>query len=83
MIQSVLLCVSFVITKIFVLLLGDLDNLLKYETIRQRDVIPMMTAIDTLKRLFSTSFFPFVFARTLGLQATNAITPLKVNLHSY
>lgn len=40
----------------------------------------MMTAIDTLKRLFSTSFFPFVFARTLGLQATNALTPLKVML---
>lgn len=38
----------------------------------------MMTAIDTLKRLFSTSFFPFVFARTFGLQATNALTPLKV-----
>ena len=57
---------------------GDLDHLLHYETCRQREVIPMMTAIDTLKRLFSTSFFPFVFARTVGLQATNALTPLKV-----
>jgi len=57
--------------------IGDLDHLLEYETRRQREVIPMMTAIDTLKRLFSTSFFPFVFARTLGLQATNALTPLK------
>ncbi|XP_065063236.1 ubiquinone biosynthesis monooxygenase COQ6, mitochondrial-like [Rhopilema esculentum] len=57
--------------------IGDLDHLLEYETMRQREVVPMMTAIDTLKRLFSTSFFPFVFARTIGLQATNALTPLK------
>eukprot|EP00794_Sanderia_malayensis_P020125 gene20125-22097_t len=57
--------------------IGDLNHLLRFETLRQREVVPMMLAVDAMKRLFSTSSTPFVLARTIGLQATNALKPLK------
>lgn len=38
----------------------------------------MMVAIDLLKRLYSTSSLLPVLARSVGLIATDALTPVKV-----
>ena len=57
---------------------GNTHSLLAYETARQRDNAPMMVACDMLKRLFTTDFAPVVLARSLGLNATNALGPIKV-----
>ena len=39
-----------------------------------------MLAIDALHRLYKGTAAPIVLARSLGLQVTNAISPLKVSL---
>jgi len=57
--------------------LGNTSWLLDYETERQRHNVPTMLAIDSLHRLYSSTFTPIVLARTLGLQVTDALTPLK------
>ncbi|XP_052770148.1 ubiquinone biosynthesis monooxygenase COQ6, mitochondrial-like [Mya arenaria] len=57
--------------------LGSLTYLKEYETSRQRKVIPVMATVDGLQRLYSTDMTPVVMLRSLGLQATNAIKPLK------
>ncbi|XP_022088641.1 ubiquinone biosynthesis monooxygenase COQ6, mitochondrial-like [Acanthaster planci] len=57
--------------------LGCLSHLLEYETKRQQGVIPVVAVIDGLKRLYSTDNPILVLTRSLGLQATNAMTPLK------
>lgn len=58
--------------------LGSLEHLLTYETKRQQSVVPMITAIDALKRLYSTSSTLPVLARSFGLIATSALPPIKV-----
>uniref|UniRef100_A0A671R3Q2 Ubiquinone biosynthesis monooxygenase COQ6, mitochondrial n=1 Tax=Sinocyclocheilus anshuiensis TaxID=1608454 RepID=A0A671R3Q2_9TELE len=58
--------------------LGAMQHLLEFETERQRHNLPMMAAIDLMKRLYSTNAAPMVLLRTFGLQATNALPPLKV-----
>ncbi|XP_051502797.1 ubiquinone biosynthesis monooxygenase COQ6, mitochondrial-like isoform X2 [Myxocyprinus asiaticus] len=63
--------------------LGAMQHLLEYETERQRHNLPMMAAIDLMKRLYSTNVAPVVLLRTLGLQATNALTPLKEQIMAY
>ncbi|NXU55695.1 COQ6 monooxygenase, partial [Turnix velox] len=60
--------------------LGSLKHLLKYETERQRHNVSLLTAIDFLKRLYSTTLTPVVLLRTWGLQATNALPPVKVRI---
>ncbi|KAJ7390808.1 Putative ubiquinone biosynthesis monooxygenase [Desmophyllum pertusum] len=57
--------------------IGSLEHLLSYETKRQQSVVPMMTAIDTLKRLYSTSSPLPVLARSVGLIATSTLLPIK------
>jgi len=57
--------------------IGCLEHLLTYETKRQQSVVPMISAIDILKRLYSTSSPLPVLARSVGLIATNALAPIK------
>lgn len=57
---------------------GDLTYLKQYESRRQRHNVPTMLAIDGLQKLYNTSFPPLVALRSVGLQITHAITPLKV-----
>ncbi|XP_012285283.1 ubiquinone biosynthesis monooxygenase COQ6, mitochondrial [Orussus abietinus] len=58
-------------------LLADIMFLTKYETQRQRHNVPTMLAIDALHRLYKGTAAPVVLARSLGLQLTNALPPLK------
>uniref|UniRef100_A0A8C6RA77 Ubiquinone biosynthesis monooxygenase COQ6, mitochondrial n=1 Tax=Nannospalax galili TaxID=1026970 RepID=A0A8C6RA77_NANGA len=62
--------------------LGSMSHLTGYETDRQRHNTALLVATDILKRLYSTSAMPPVLLRTWGLQATNAVSPLKVSGHS-
>lgn len=57
--------------------LGAMQHLLEFETERQRHNLPMMAAIDLMKRLYSTNTAPVVLLRTFGLQATNMLPTLK------
>lgn len=57
--------------------LGAIQHLLEYETERQRYTVPMMSAIDLMKRLYSTNVASAVLLRTFGLQATNMLPALK------
>ncbi|KAJ8674353.1 hypothetical protein QAD02_005615 [Eretmocerus hayati] len=57
--------------------MGDVLYLNKYESMRQWHNIPTMLAIDALHRLYKGTAAPIVLARSLGLQVTNAIKPLK------
>lgn len=63
--------------------LGSLRHLLAYETERQRQNLPLMAAIDLLKRLYNTKLPPVVLLRTFGLQATNAVTPIKEQIMAF
>ncbi|XP_016308203.1 ubiquinone biosynthesis monooxygenase COQ6, mitochondrial-like [Sinocyclocheilus anshuiensis] len=63
--------------------LGAMQHLLEFETERQRHNLPMMAAIDLMKRLYSTNAAPMVLLRTFGLQATNALPPLKEQIMAY
>lgn len=63
--------------------LGAMQHLLEYETERQRHNLPMMTAIDMMKRLYSTDSAPVVLLRTFGLQATNMLPTLKEQIISF
>lgn len=63
--------------------LGAIQHLLEYETERQRHNLPMMAAIDLMKRLYSTNVAPVVLLRTFGLQATNMLPALKEQIIAY
>ncbi|KAJ1104553.1 hypothetical protein NDU88_001963 [Pleurodeles waltl] len=63
--------------------IGSTRHLLEYETERQRHNLPMMAAIDLLKRLYSSKNAPFVLLRTLGLQATNSVSPVKEQIMAF
>lgn len=58
---------------------ADMGYLKSYESARQRHNIPTMLAIDGLHKLYKASFGPVVALRSLGLQITHALSPLKVN----
>jgi len=53
------------------------ESLAEYETLRQRHNVPTMLAIHGLLKLYSTSLPPIVALRSVGLQLTNAVPPLK------
>lgn len=63
--------------------LGAMQHLLQYETERQRHNLPMMAAIDMMKRLYSTNSVPAVLLRSFGLQATNMLPPIKEQIMSF
>ncbi|XP_035530300.1 ubiquinone biosynthesis monooxygenase COQ6, mitochondrial [Morone saxatilis] len=63
--------------------LGAIQHLLEYETERQRHNLPMMAAIDLMKRLYSTNVAPVVLLRTFGLQATNMLPALKEQIMAF
>ncbi|KAM4013074.1 ubiquinone biosynthesis monooxygenase COQ6, mitochondrial [Anomaloglossus baeobatrachus] len=63
--------------------LGSTRHLLAYETERQRQILPLMATIDLLKRLYNTKQPPLVLLRTFGLQATNALPPLKEQIMAF
>nr|XP_046268622.1 ubiquinone biosynthesis monooxygenase COQ6, mitochondrial isoform X1 [Scatophagus argus] len=63
--------------------LGAIQHLLEYETERQRHNLPMMAAIDLMKRLYSTNAAPVVFLRSFGLQATNMLPALKEQIMTF
>lgn len=50
----------------------------KYESSRQRHNVPTQLAVDALNRLYGIELPPFVLARSIGLQLTNAFHPIKV-----
>ncbi|XP_047132263.1 ubiquinone biosynthesis monooxygenase COQ6, mitochondrial isoform X1 [Hydra vulgaris] len=56
---------------------GTLENLLPYETQRQRHVLPVMLTIHSLNHLFSTSNLPLVLARSFGLHVTDSLSAVK------
>lgn len=64
-------------------IIGFLPRLLQYETARQRQNLPVMGVIESLQRLFSTSFIPAALVRSVGLQITGFVQPLKVILTSH
>ena len=55
-----------------------MSGLLSYESRTQRENVPIMATIECLHRLFTTSYEPVVLLRSLGLQMTGAIQPIKV-----
>nr|XP_023015947.1 ubiquinone biosynthesis monooxygenase COQ6, mitochondrial [Leptinotarsa decemlineata] len=57
--------------------LNDLSYLKEYETERQRHNVPTMLAVEGLHRLYNSNFTPVVLLRSLGLQATHVMNPLK------
>ncbi|GBP04059.1 Ubiquinone biosynthesis monooxygenase COQ6, mitochondrial [Eumeta japonica] len=55
----------------------------KYESTRQRHNVPTQFAIDALHRLYYGDAPPLVLLRSIGLQVTNAIHPLKVKIQIF
>lgn len=49
----------------------------KYESSRQRHNVPTQLMIEMLHRLYTVDLLPVVLARSVGLQLTNALQPLK------
>ncbi|XP_004624910.1 ubiquinone biosynthesis monooxygenase COQ6, mitochondrial [Octodon degus] len=63
--------------------LGSMSHLTRYETDRQRHNTALLAATDLLKRLYSSRAAPLVLLRTWGLQATDAISPLKEQIVAF
>ena len=57
--------------------IGDLKVLRRYERWRRADNRSMLVAMDGLKRLFGSELSAVKSLRSLGLNVTNRITPLK------
>lgn len=62
---------------------GNTFYLLKYETLRQRHNVPTMLATEGLQKLYGTTLTPFVVLRSLGLQLTHALNPVKVSIMNH
>ncbi|RMD68264.1 MAG: ubiquinone biosynthesis protein UbiH [Gammaproteobacteria bacterium] len=56
---------------------GSFLLLRRYERWRKGDNLLMLAAMEAFHRAFTSSFFPLRWARSLGLNLTNALPPLK------
>lgn len=59
-------------------LLNDIHNLCEYEQQRLKCNLPIMLGVHGLQRLYNTDLGPIVLARSIGLQITQQMSPLKV-----
>lgn len=59
--------------------LGDLTCLREYERKRLQHNVPIMLGVHALQRLYGCNFSPIVVLRSIGLQMTHAISPIKVS----
>ncbi|XP_021194293.3 ubiquinone biosynthesis monooxygenase COQ6, mitochondrial [Helicoverpa armigera] len=55
----------------------------KYESVRQRHNVPTQLMIEMLHRIYTVDLMPVVLARSVGLQITNALQPLKKMIMSH
>lgn len=62
---------------------GDIKHLCAYESEQLKHNVPIMFGIHGLQRLYNTTISPIVVLRSVGLQLTQTMTPLKVNLIIY
>lgn len=58
--------------------LGDIRYLCEYERERLRHNVPIMLGVHALQRLYGSNLSPIVLLRSIGLQMTHAISPIKV-----
>lgn len=59
-------------------LLSDLNHLRDYEQQRLKHNVGIMLAVHGLQRIYNTDLSPIVLARSIGLQITQQMSPLKV-----
>lgn len=64
-------------------MLNNLNHLCEYEQKRLKLNVPIMLGVHGIQRLYSTDLSPIVLARSLGLQVTQQMSPLKVSLLSF
>lgn len=57
---------------------GDLTYLNEYEMERLKANVPVMVGVHGLQRLYNTDISPIVLLRSVGLQLTQALSPVKV-----
>lgn len=57
--------------------LGDMAHLRGYESERLRHNVPVALGVHALQKLYATDFGPIVLARSVGLQITERLEPLK------
>lgn len=58
--------------------LNDLNHLCEYEQQRLKLNVPIMLGVHGLQQLYNTDLSPVVLARSVGLQITQQMSPLKV-----
>lgn len=58
--------------------LNDLNYLLEYEQTRLKHNVAIMLGVHGLQRLYNTDLTPIVLARSIGLQVTQQMAPIKV-----
>lgn len=63
--------------------INDPSYLQRYESNRQRHNVPTQLAIEALHRLYTVDLPPVVLLRSVGLQLTNALHPVKKLLMSH
>lgn len=59
--------------------LNDVNYLCRYEQQRLKQNVPIMFGVHGLQRLYNTDLSPIVLARSVGLQLTQQMTPIKVS----
>ena len=63
--------------------IGSIPVLRRYERWRKADNLAMMAAMDGFKRVFGSELAPVRWARSLGLNLTHAVLPVKNSLMSH